>query len=106
MCDQLTQGERARMKQASGLRLRGWPLVGWCAAAVMAVSVVELAVRGVGEDGLRLVIRTTAKTSLLFFSAAFVAAALARGWPHPVSRWLSRQRRYLGVSFAASHLVH
>ena len=57
-------------------------------------------------DGVRMVIRFTARTSLLFFCLAFSAAALARLWPNGGTRWLRRNRRYLGVTFAASHAIH
>ena len=57
-------------------------------------------------DGVRMVIRFTARTSLLFFCLAFSAAALARIWPNGWTRWLRRNRRYLGVTFAASHAIH
>ena len=57
-------------------------------------------------DGIRMVIRFTARTSLLLFCLAFGAAALARLWPNAWTRWLRRNRRYLGVSFAASHAMH
>ena len=57
-------------------------------------------------DGVRMVIRFTARTSLLFFCLAFSAAALARLWPNAWTRWQRRNRRYLGVTFAASHGLH
>ena len=57
-------------------------------------------------DGVRMVIRFTARTSLLFFCLAFGAAALARLWPNAWTRWQRRNRRYLGVTFAASHAIH
>jgi methionine sulfoxide reductase heme-binding subunit len=53
-----------------------------------------------------MVIRFTARTSLLFFCLAFSAAALARLWPNAWTRWQRRNRRYLGLSFAASHGLH
>jgi len=52
------------------------------------------------------VIRFTARTSLMFFCLAFSAAALARLWPNAWTRWQRRNRRYLGVTFAASHGLH
>jgi len=52
------------------------------------------------------VIRFTARTSLVLFCLAFSAAALARLWPNTSTRWLRRNRRYLGVSFATSHAIH
>ena len=59
-----------------------------------------------GEEGVRMVIRATARTSLLLFALAFSASALRRLWPGDFSTWLLRNRRYLGVSFAASHAIH
>ena len=53
-----------------------------------------------------MVIRFTARTSLLLFCLAFSAAALARLWPNAWTRWQRRNRRYLGVTFAASHGIH
>lgn len=57
-------------------------------------------------EGVRMVIRFTARSSLLLFCLAFSAAALARLWPSAWTRWQRRNRRYLGLSFAASHAIH
>ena len=57
-------------------------------------------------DGVRMVIRFTARTSLMLFCLAFSAGALARLWPNAWTKWQRRNRRYLGVSFAASHGLH
>jgi methionine sulfoxide reductase heme-binding subunit len=54
----------------------------------------------------RVVVRYTARTSLLFFCLAFSASALHRLWSTPYTRWQLRNRRYLGLSFAVSHLIH
>jgi methionine sulfoxide reductase heme-binding subunit len=62
--------------------------------------------RGFEVEGVRMVIRFTARTSLLFFCLAFSAAALARLWPNAWTRWQRRNRRQLGVTFAASHGLH
>jgi sulfoxide reductase heme-binding subunit YedZ len=86
--------------------LAGWPLVGWSALLIGALVAVILATRGSGEAGLRAVIRTTAFTSLVLFSGAFVAAAANRAWPSDLTRWMRQNRRYLGVSFAVSHFGH
>ena len=53
-----------------------------------------------------MMIRFTARSSLVLFCLAFGAAALARLWPNAWTRWLRRNRRALGVSFAASHGLH
>jgi DMSO/TMAO reductase YedYZ heme-binding membrane subunit len=84
---------------------------GWRLFAVLSLTLVALCVwiagmRQFEVDGVRLVIRFTARTSLLFFCLAFGAAALARLWPNAWTRWQRRNRRYLGVTFAASHGLH
>src|SRR3981189_3565149 len=84
---------------------------GWRLFAVLGLTRVALCVwiagmRQFEVDGVRLVIRFTARTSLLFFCLAFGAAALAQLWPNAWTRWQRRNRRYLGVTFAASHGIH
>ena len=85
---------------------RGWRIVGWAAAALGAMVAAILGVVGTGPDGIRVVIRATARTSAVLFTAAFVASALARVRPGAATRWLLGNRRYVGVSFAVSHLYH
>ena len=84
----------------------GWPLVGWCAAAIGLMVASLLAAAGTDHAGLRLVIRATARTSVVLFALAFAASGLRRRWPTPATRWLLANRRYVGVSFAVSHLAH
>lgn len=86
--------------------LNGWRLF-WVATILLcAMTGVFLATEGVGTDGYRLVIRATARTSLIFFLAAFIASTMVRLAPGPSSSWLKRNRRYLGLSFAMSHFIH
>ena len=73
---------------------------------MVAASAATLGVHGGGEEGIRAVIRLTARTSFVLFNAAFAASALARRWPGGFTRWLVANRRQVGVSFAVSHLVH
>ena len=84
----------------------GWRLFAVLALTLVALSVWIAGMRGFEVDGVRMVIRFTARTSLLFFCLAFSAAALARLWPNAWTRWQRRNRRYLGVTFAASHGIH
>ena len=89
---------------------RNW-CEGWWLFAVLALTLLGLSVwiagmRQFEVDGVRMVIRFTARTSLLFFCLAFSAAALARLWPNAWTRWQRRNRRTLGVTFAASHGIH
>src|SRR5258708_37334059 len=84
----------------------GWGLFAVLALTLVALSLWIAGMRHFDVDGVRTVIRFTARTSLLFFCLAFGAAALARLWPNPWTRWQRRNRRYLGVTFAASHAIH
>ncbi len=86
--------------------LDGWRLFGTLALVLAALSIGMAGARQFEVDGVRMVIRFTARTSLLFFSLAFSAAALARFWPNVWTRWQLRNRRYLGLTFAASHALH
>jgi methionine sulfoxide reductase heme-binding subunit len=84
---------------------------GWRLFAVLSLTLIVLCIWIAGTrqfevEGVRMVIRFTARTSLLFFCLAFGAAALARLWPNAWTRWQRRNRRYLGVTFAASHGLH
>jgi DMSO/TMAO reductase YedYZ heme-binding membrane subunit len=74
--------------------------------AVAALCGAVLATPSPGAEELRATIRLTALTSVVCFCAAFTASALARLRPSPVTRWLLANRRYLGLSFAVSHLAH
>ncbi len=65
-----------------------------------------LVAHGPGEEGIRLIIRQTALISLLLFSSAFAASSAVRLWPSGTIRWMMRNRRWLGLSFALSHFAH
>jgi methionine sulfoxide reductase heme-binding subunit len=84
----------------------GWRLFLVLTLILAALCIAVAAVRQFDVDGVRMVVRFTARTSLLFFCLAFSAAALARLWPNAWTRWQRRNRRYLGVTFAASHALH
>ena len=84
----------------------GWRLFAVLTVTLIGLSIWIAAMRQFEVDGVRMVIRFTARTSLLFFCLAFSAAALARLWPNAWTRWQRRNRRVLGVTFAASHGIH
>lgn len=84
---------------------QGWRLTGPLAALLLAMAAAILGPQPEVDD-IRLLIRATARTSLLLFGLAFTAAALWRLWPGAATQWLRRNRRYLGVSFAVSHAIH
>src|SRR5687768_15705759 len=51
-------------------------------------------------------IRWTARTSLVFFTLAYVARPLVQLRPGPAAKWLLAERKWLGLSFAMSHAWH
>lgn len=87
-------------------RFEGWRVFWAMALVLAAMSLLFLGASGWGTEGYRLVIRATARTSLALFLAAFLASSLLTLWPGSFMRWLRRNRRYLGLSFAMSHAIH
>ncbi|MBL8569158.1 MAG: hypothetical protein JNK84_08735 [Phreatobacter sp.] len=84
----------------------GWTLTGTITLALLAASALIHVQAGGGTDGFRAVIRFTARTSLVLFLMSFAASSLVRLAPSRLTRWMMRNRRYLGVSFAMSHVIH
>lgn len=88
------------------IQTEGWPLLALSSSALTAMVVTLLAIYGFDEEAIRVIIRATARTSVVFFCAAIAASALFRFIPSEPTRWLLRNRRQVGLSFAASHLIH
>ena len=86
--------------------LNSWSLTGLLALASVLMALAIGAYHGFEVEGVRAVIRATARTSLALFCLAFSASAALAFWPNAWTRWQRRNRRYLGVAFAASHGVH
>jgi len=86
--------------------LRGWWLTAWIAVGLVGMSAVALFLTADPVVAARLVVRLTARTSLILFVLAFTASSLAWLLPSIATRWQLRNRRYLGVGFACSHLIH
>src|SRR5262245_42905736 len=88
------------------MRYRGWSITGWNALALVAMSALVLAAAGTGEPGVRMLIRATARSSALLFLVAFLARPLRQLWRSDATAFALANRRYFGVSFAVSHLIH
>ncbi len=84
----------------------GWPLLGVLSAGLFAMTIAVLATAGIEEEGVRMLIRATARSSVVLFCLAYSTAALVRFWPSDATRWLIRNRRYVGLGFAVSHAIH
>lgn len=84
----------------------GYRLLSLLTLILTALCLWLAGMRHFDTDGVRMVVRFTARSSLLLFCLAFSAAALARLWPNGWTRWLLRNRRQIGLAFAASHGLH
>jgi len=79
------------------------------AAAVLSLATglaAAIAAGGLTQAGILEGARVTARWSLVWFLAAWSASSLARLWPGGWRKALLRNRRSLGLGFAASHAVH
>jgi methionine sulfoxide reductase heme-binding subunit len=94
------------MDERSKHAWEGWSIVGAVAIALILVVTMEAMMASAPVDGVRGIIRATARSSFVLFALAFTASPVCYFWPNPWTRWQLRNRRYLGVSFALSHFVH
>ena len=86
--------------------MQGWKLSVFISIGLLALTTLQLGIWGNGEDGVRVVVRSSARSSVLLFALAFSASALRSLWHGNLSKWLLANRRYVGVSYAVSHALH
>ncbi|MCC5887800.1 MAG: hypothetical protein JJT88_15300 [Gammaproteobacteria bacterium] len=91
---------------ASVMRPAPWPIVLTALGAFVLIVAICLAAFGPGEAALQHITRYSARLSFLIFILVLVTGAVATLWPTPLTRWLRRQRRYLGLAFALAHFCH
>jgi DMSO/TMAO reductase YedYZ heme-binding membrane subunit len=98
--------ERGRATRSPAGSIGGWKLLGLISALLVATTLVIVWTMGANAETARALIRLTGRTSLIFFCLTFGAASFARVMPGPLTSWLAANRRYLGLSFVVSHLIH
>jgi methionine sulfoxide reductase heme-binding subunit len=84
----------------------GWSIVGAVAIGLILLVSIQAMTTTAPVEGVRGIIRATARSSFALFALAFTASAAFYFWPNTWTRWQLRNRRHLGVSFALSHGVH
>src|SRR5690349_1415459 len=96
-----TVGEPARTKSKAGplLALANLVIATACGAIVIARD-------GYNEEALAACLRLLTPIGFLYFFAAFIARPLHDFVSNRATSWLLANRRYLGLSFAAWHLLH
>jgi DMSO/TMAO reductase YedYZ heme-binding membrane subunit len=86
--------------------MKGWRIVAVAALAQLAIFAGVVEVYGTDEEGIRTLVRATARVSFLFFLPVYLASSARRLWPSTATRWALANRRYLGVSFFVAHALH
>lgn len=82
-----------------------WNIV-YAAVAVSAIlTVVTLAMYGIEKQGIVNWLDATGRAGMITFTAAFIASPLHQLFPSPFSRWLLKNRRFLGIAFGLQHLI-
>ncbi|HSP78139.1 MAG TPA: hypothetical protein VLQ93_06400 [Myxococcaceae bacterium] len=91
------------MERSAHARMGVNPLIAAVAFFIATFTVAILLRVGFNEEGIRLVMRTAARTSFVLFVLIFTASPLLTLAPGTSSRWLVANRRSLGLALALSH---
>jgi len=83
-----------------------WKLFGVLAIMVSLTAAAAYALAPNQVQALQYAVRATARTSFLLFLAVFTASSLVKLLPSTLTRALTRERRYIGLSFAFSQILH
>ncbi|MGB3403352.1 MAG: hypothetical protein WBA77_11750 [Microcoleaceae cyanobacterium] len=82
-----------------------WNIV-YTAVVVSAIlTVVTLTIYGIEKPGIIHWLDATGRAGMITFTAAFIASPLYKLFPNSFSRWLLRNRRFMGIAFGFQHLV-
>ncbi len=84
----------------------GWQLTRLIVLSTLGIFGIMLMLIGWNEEGLRMLIKWSARIGLVFFCLAFGARGIHLWLKNSMSFWVLMNRRYLGVSFAIIHLIH
>ena len=77
---------------------------------ILGISIISFAAVlltfGFNEESIRLNIRLSARFSLVCFCFAFIASSSHLLLNNHLTRWLTNNRKYIGISFALIHIIH
>lgn len=94
------------MSDSSSNSIWEWALVRLIVFLSLALFGIIIAVNGYTEEGIRLIIRWTARISLSCFCIAFAGKYIHQRVQNSFSFWTYMNRKYWGISFALLHLMH
>lgn len=83
-----------------------WGLTSIIALILFGLCAITYLHSPIEVDGVRATIRLTARTSLTLFLLAFTASSLVKLFPSNFTKWILKNRRSFGLSFAFSHFIH
>lgn len=88
------------------MKVDGPRITVWVSGLILLALAVFLMTAGLSAASIKTGIDATGRSSLLLFSIAFTASSLRSLWKTPLTFWTLRNRRWIGLSFAASHFIH
>lgn len=88
------------------MKLEGWTITTLVFLALAILFAFVLLPSDITEENIRALVRYTANSSLLLFVSTFSASSLRYFIKNNFTAWLLANRRYLGLSFAVSHIYH
>ena len=93
----MTQSALLKTKLLNGWNLFGLVVAPMSVAAALAMTTVDLS----SPLGVSAMIQFTVRLAVPWLFIAFAASSVVIVWPGPFSRWLSHNRRMIGLCFAA-----
>ena len=88
------------------MKLQGWSITAWVAGIILLMLAIFFVLSGWSAETITAGIDYTGRSSLFLFSIAFTASSIYSLWKTPLTTWTLHNRRYIGLSFAASHFIH
>ena len=88
------------------MNLHGWRITVLVTSFIIIVLTLYFTLVGWNGIAIKHAIDATGRSSLILFAIAFTASSLESLWASSITRWSLRNRRWIGLSFAASHFIH
>ncbi|QNI77558.1 hypothetical protein [Synechococcus sp. MVIR-18-1] len=86
--------------------LHGWRITALVTSFILIFLTLYFTLAGWNAVAIKHAIDATGRSSLILFAIAFTASSLESLWASSITRWSLRNRRWIGLSFAASHFIH
>lgn len=84
----------------------GWRVLATLSGVVFVMACAIVAIEGVSEPGVRMLVRASARSSALLFFTSFAAPGVGALCWGAASDWLKRNASPIFLAFGFSHFVH